>query len=71
MMQMNWNVMVSSKKSKTSVAKLNVLNPEPVFGITSMSKNSINDVETIVCDGRGFNMTLDTHSFELRHQKTS
>ena len=59
------------KKSKASVAKLNALNPEPVFGITSMSKNPINGVETIVRDGRVFNMTLDAHSFELVHQKTS
>ena len=36
-----------------------------------MSKNPINGVETIVRDGRGFNMTLDAHSFELVHQKTS
>ena len=36
-----------------------------------MSKNPINGVETIVRDGRGFNMTLDAHSFELVYQKTS
>ena len=36
-----------------------------------MSKNPINGVETIVRDGRGFNMTLDAHSFELVRQKTS
>ena len=36
-----------------------------------MFKNSINGVETIVRDGRGFNMTLNAHSFELVHQKTS
>ena len=36
-----------------------------------MSKNPINGVETIVHDGRGFNMTLDAHSFELVHQKTN
>ena len=47
------------------------LNPEPVFGIISMSKNPINGVDTVVHDGRGFNMTLDAHSFELVHQKTS
>ena len=35
-----------------------------------MSKNPINVVETIVRDGRVFNMTLDAHSFELVHQKT-
>ena len=38
---------------------------------TDMSKNPINGVETIVRDGHGFNMTLDAHSFELVHQKTS
>ena len=38
--------------------------------ITSMSKNPIKSVETIVRDGRGFNKTLDAHSFELVHQKT-
>ena len=59
------------KNSKASVAKLNALNPEPVFGITSLSENPINGVETIVRDGRVFNMTLDAHSFELVHQKTS
>ena len=59
------------KKSKANVAKLNALNPEPVFGIISMSKNPINGVDTVVHDGRGFNMTLDAHSFELVHQKTS
>ena len=59
------------KKSKAHVAKLNALNPEPVVGITSMSKNPINGVETIVRVGRGFNMTLDAHSFELVRQKTS
>ena len=59
------------KKSKASVAKLNALNPEPVFGIASMSKNPINGVETIVGDGRVFKMTLDAHTFELVHQKTS
>ena len=36
-----------------------------------MSQYPINGVETIVRDGRGFNMTLDAHSFELMHQKTS
>ena len=36
-----------------------------------MSKNLINGVETSVRDGRGFNMTLDAHSFDLVHQKTS
>ena len=36
-----------------------------------MSKNPINGVETIVRDGRGYNMTLDAHSFEFVHQKTS
>ena len=36
-----------------------------------MSKNPINGVDTLVRDGRGFNMTLDAHSFELVHQKTS
>ena len=36
-----------------------------------MSKNPINGVETIVRVGRDFNMTLDAHSFELVHQKTS
>ena len=36
------------KKSKASVAKLmNALNPEPVFGITSMSKNPITGVEKL------------------------
>ena len=35
------------EKSNTNAAKLNALNPEPVFGITSMSKNPINCVETI------------------------
>jgi len=59
------------KTSKASVAKLDALNPEPVFGITSMSKNPINGVETIVRDGRGFNRALDAHSFELVHQETS
>ena len=44
---------------------------QPVHSDTNMSKNSINGVETIVRDGRGFNMTLDTHSFELVHQKTT
>ena len=53
------------KESNANVAKLNALNTEPVFGITSMSK------KTIVRDGRGFNITLDAHSFELVHQKTS
>ena len=59
------------KKSKANVAKLNALNPEPVFGIISMSKNPINGVDTVVRNGRGSNMTLDAHSFELVHQKTS
>jgi hypothetical protein len=36
-----------------------------------MSKNPISGVETIVRDGRGLNLTLDAHSFELVHQKTS
>ena len=36
-----------------------------------MSKNPINGVDTIVRDGRGFNIILDAHSFELVHQKTS
>ena len=36
-----------------------------------MSKNSINSVETIARDDRDFNTTLNTHSFELEHQKTS
>ena len=36
-----------------------------------MFKNPINGVETFVRDGRGFNMTLDAHSLELMHQKTS
>ena len=35
-----------------------------------MSKNPINGVETVVRDGRGFNMTLDAHSSELVHKKT-
>ena len=36
-----------------------------------MSENPINGVETIVRDGRVFNMTLDAHSFEFVHRKTS
>ena len=44
---------------------------QPLHSDTDMSKNPINGVETIVRDGRGFNMTLDAHSFELVHQKTS
>ena len=36
-----------------------------------MSRNPINGVESIVCGGRGFNMTLDAHSFELVQKKTS
>ena len=42
----------------------------PVHSDTDMSKNHINGVETIVRDGRGFNMTLDAHSFDLVYQKT-
>ena len=38
---------------------------------TDTSKNSINGVETTVRDGRGSNMTLDAHSFELVFQKKS
>ena len=38
------------EKSKANLAKLMVLNPEPVCGITSMSKNPINGVETSVRD---------------------
>ena len=37
MMQKNWCVSGLLKKSKARVAKLNALNPQPVFGITSMS----------------------------------
>ena len=44
---------------------------QPLHSDTDMFKNSINGVETIVRDGRGFNMTLDAHSFELVHQETS
>ena len=44
---------------------------QPVHSDTDMSKNPINGVETIVRDGRGFNMTLDAHSSELVYQKTS
>jgi len=36
-----------------------------------VSKYPINGVETTVRDGRGLNMTLDAHSFELVRQKTS
>ena len=36
-----------------------------------MSRNPNNGVEAVVRDGRGFNMTLDAHSFELVYQKTS
>ena len=35
------------KKSKTHVAKLNALNPEPVFGITSMSDKYVKSQETL------------------------
>ena len=31
-----------------------------------MSKNPINGVETIVCDGRGLNVTLGAHSLALK-----
>ena len=44
---------------------------QPLHTDTDMSKNPINGVETTVRDGRGFNMTLDAHFFELVHQKTS
>ena len=44
---------------------------QPLHTDTDMSKNPINGVETIVRDGRGFNMTLDAHSFALVRQKTS
>ena len=44
---------------------------QPLHSDTDMSKIPINGVETIVRDGRGFNMTLDAHSFELVYQKTS
>ena len=44
---------------------------QPLHSDTDMSKNPINGVETIVRDGRGFNMTLDAHSFKLVYQKTS
>ena len=36
-----------------------------------MFKGAVSGVDTIVHDGRGLNMTLDAHSFELVHQKTS
>ena len=35
-----------------------------------MFKGAVNRVNTIVHEGRGPNMTLDAHSFELVHQKT-
>ena len=44
---------------------------QPLHSDTDMSKNPITGLETTVRDGRGFNMTLDAHSFELVHQKTS
>ena len=44
---------------------------QPLHSDTDMSKNPINGVEAIVRDGRGFNMTLDAHSFELVYQKTN
>ena len=34
-----------------------------------MSRNPISGVEKIVRDGRGLNMTLDAHSFEVVHQR--
>ena len=37
---------------------------QPLHSDTDTSKNPINGVETTVRDGRGFNMTLDAHSFE-------
>ena len=35
-----------------------------------MFKGAVSGVNTIVHEGRGLNMTLDAHSFELVHQKT-
>ena len=37
---------------------------QPLHSDTDMSKNPINGLETTARDGRGFNMTLDAHSFE-------
>ena len=44
---------------------------QPLHSDTGMSKNPINGLETTARDGRGFNMTLDAHSFEQVYQKTS
>ena len=44
---------------------------QPIHSDTDMSKNPINGLETTARDGRGFNMTLDAHSFEQVYQKTS
>ena len=44
---------------------------QPLHSDTDMSKNPMNGVETIVRDGRGFNISWDARSFELVYQKTN
>ena len=62
---------VHHTRSMTQMMQMNWNVMVSLRNCTSMSMKPINGVETIVRDGRGFNMTLHAHSFELMHQKTS
>ena len=57
------------KKSKANVAKLNELNPEPVFGITSMS-NSMMIKNIIMKELIWINRVINETTFETHYEAT-
>ena len=71
MMQMSRNVMVSSRNQKANVVKLNALNHEPIFGITSMSNSMmIKGKNTIMKERIWINCVVSEIVFQPLHSDT-
>ena len=58
------------KKSKANVAKLNELNPDPVFGITSMSNSMMIKRKNIMKERIWINCVISEIVFQPLHSDT-